>query len=389
MLQRCAIFGWDSKPQLIQTPPNWASTNLPLIVYLTAEEAILQCGYELVCRSRYEDSLLRRCIDRALVFRTGINVNVMAAGKHMLVFSTQDAVVWTVGLNTIKPKVKGDMTDNLEPTIISIASGTHVSKISVGDTHCLLLATMSGQLFAFGRGTYGELGNGSKYEWVQDPTPVLMPQGEAVMSISAGCNYSAVVGSTGSVYTFGSGAYYRLGIGTDEDCVIPTRVFALDGVGGMYSSTRYSGMSQVCCGTWHTVAHAKDTQDIYVWGWNKFGQAGGVAEEMITQPRRLAALDSFLDNDEVRDISCGSRHTAILTASGRIVVIGVLGRTAPLGRWEGDHSDDFSTVAPRLLPLDGRAQRMSSSMWSLSVVLQQEIPKTPFFAPPQSGNHFS
>ena len=34
------------------------------------------------------------------------------------------------------------------------------------------------------------------------------------------------------------------------------------------------GIAMVSCGVWHTVAVAKDTHDVYTWGWNKFGQCG-------------------------------------------------------------------------------------------------------------------
>ena len=40
------------------------------------------------------------------------------------------------------------------------------------------------------------------------------------------------------------------------------------------------GIAMVSCGVWHTVAVAKDTHDVYTWGWNKFGQCG-------TRPREL------------------------------------------------------------------------------------------------------
>ena len=324
MSQRCLIYGWENgpKPYSLYFPTHWNSTNLPLLIYLTAEEAILQCGYELVCRSKCEDSVLRRCIDRALVFRTGVSVNVMAAGKHMLVFATQDGMVWTIGLNTIKPKRKDEKNITQEPLITSIATGTHISKMAVGDFHCLLVASMTGQLFAFGRGSFGELGNGDRFEWVHDPTPVIMPQDETVVSVSAGACYSAVVGSSGSVYTFGSGAYFRLGIGTDEDCIIPTRVFSFDSVGGgHYDGRGFSGVSYCCCGTWHTVALARDSRDVFAWGWSKFGQAGGPQEEVIVQPRRVPGLREILDRDEIQSISCGSRHTALLTTSGRVILL--------------------------------------------------------------------
>eukprot|EP01042_Synura_sphagnicola_P028880 gene28880-37248_t len=256
--------------------------------------------------------------------------------------------------------------------ITSIASGTLISKIAVGDYHCLLVAAMTGQLFSFGRGNFGELGNGDKFDWVQDPTPVLMPPEESVVSVSAGANFSAVVGSSGALYTFGSGAYFRLGLGTDEDFIIPTRVFALDHVGvtGQFhpQDGRYSnaGMSLCCCGTWHAVALTRDSQEAYVWGWNKFGQCGGDMEEIIAQPQRLEALDDLLEGEGIQAVSCGSRHTAMLTSSGRVLLFGRVGRDMETGTWEGDTALEFGpAAAPRVLPLDGRATGISSALWSL------------------------
>jgi len=58
------------------------------------------------------------------------------------------------------------------------------------------------------------------------------------------------VTSIGQVYTFGSGAYYRLGHGTDDgDALLPTEVEALGGIRIVACSS----------GRWHTVVTAADT----------------------------------------------------------------------------------------------------------------------------------
>jgi hypothetical protein len=141
---------------------------------------------------------------------------------------------------------------------------------------------------------------------------------ELVSEIAAGHNYSALVTAlTGDVYTFGNGAYYKLGHGDDEDRLVPTRVVELE-VGAFRMDGTTSGVQHIACGTWHTVVVAKGTNDVYGWGWNKFGNLGanptsrnstrssaGVGaggadgaggrvehrEEIVSLPRRIEDLD--------------------------------------------------------------------------------------------------
>lgn len=84
----------------------------------------------------------------------------------------------------------------------------------------------------------------------------------------------------------GSGAYYRLGHGNDSDR--HASVVSL-----------LQGVSIISCdaGPWHVVVRAENS-DIYVWGWNRFGQIGstGGREEIIMNPKRLSEFD-FLDDE--------------------------------------------------------------------------------------------
>jgi alpha-tubulin suppressor-like RCC1 family protein len=150
----------------------------------------------------------------------------------------------------------------------------------------------------------------------------------------------------GTVYTFGNGAYYKLGHGDDEHRSVPTRVETLEGVGAFQLNGTTSGVKAIACGVWHTVVVANGTNDVYGWGWNKFGNLGrnpedvrgGVehVEEVIALPRRIEELDDAhllgefggedaeggdAEGEDVCQVTCGSRHTALRTASGRVIVM--------------------------------------------------------------------
>jgi alpha-tubulin suppressor-like RCC1 family protein len=151
----------------------------------------------------------------------------------------------------------------------------------------------------------------------------MLPDHELVSCISAGSHYSVVVTESGYVYSFGSGAYGRLGNeNAAQDVMVPTRVVALEGVGQLLDNGASSGVSLIAAGKWHTVAVAGETNDVYVFGWCRFGQGGAGQEELILPPSRITALDDVLRDDEtVVQVTCGSRFTAVLTSRGRVCVL--------------------------------------------------------------------
>jgi Regulator of chromosome condensation (RCC1) repeat len=111
-----------------------------------------------------------------------------------------------------------------------IASKMLIKQIAAGTSHCLLL-TQSSEIFSFGTGTCGELGVGTSIPHTNEPQTVIVPGNLGVKYIAAGAYYSAAVTTNGVLFTFGCGAYYRLGHGSDENQNAPKKVEALEGVG--------------------------------------------------------------------------------------------------------------------------------------------------------------
>lgn len=316
------------------------------------------------------------------------------SGLCLVAFSCTDSSLWTVGLNTLNPTVTRSALQI--PTLQLISPSIQVSQISVGHTH-VLAADSLGRLYSFGRGECGQLGIGMKCPWTDHPIHVPVVNNaleEFVVGVSAGSLHSAVVTATGRVFTFGCGANCRLGLsravgsavypvetageGTmgwgastvssddygnagsskygesyvsscgprdDDNVFIPQLVQDLEGVGSLLPNGTSTGVLMVSCGVWHTVAVAKDTYDVYVWGWSKYGQCGRPQEEIVRCPRRVSELDSILqvpqqkivddpcnyncsddtyDNESIAGIYCGAQYTAIHTKSGRVIIMCVL-----------------------------------------------------------------
>jgi Regulator of chromosome condensation (RCC1) repeat/Putative Ig domain len=80
--------------------------------------------------------------------------------------------------------------------------------------------TSSGQLYAFGRNDYGQLGsatNNGNFNPNPNPTPLTLPGAiGAVTQIAAGAYHSLALTSSGQLYAFGENGYGQLGSATNN-----------------------------------------------------------------------------------------------------------------------------------------------------------------------------
>lgn len=97
----------------------------------------------------------------------------------------------------------------------------------------------------------------------------------------------------------------QCGQGGTDDELNPKCVSSLMGV----------KMKGVAAGLWHTVC-ISDDGDVYSFGGNQFGQLGTGSDQAETLPKLLEA--QCLENKNARVVSCGARHSAIVTEDGSV-----------------------------------------------------------------------
>lgn len=165
--------------------------------------------------------------------------------------------------------------------------GDHVfAQISVGDNHTCGV-TPQGAAYCWGRGDYGQLGNGS--EPSHQSEPVRVSGGHTFAQISAGSDHTCGLTPDGVAYCWGSGDHGRLGHGSESDESEPVRV------SGDYT------FAQISAGWLHTCGITRGG-DAYCWGNGANGQLGNGASASSSdspvayfrlQPDRVLGGHSF------------------------------------------------------------------------------------------------
>ncbi|XP_061336383.1 ultraviolet-B receptor UVR8-like isoform X1 [Gastrolobium bilobum] len=234
---------------------------------------------------------------------------------------------------TAETSSSGDDILTALPCLVTLNPGVRIACVAAGGRHTLALSVSDiGQVWGWGYGGEGQLGLGSRVRMVSSPHLVpcidsssygkdisaslargsmsseehnFRVPGSYVKGIACGGRHSAVITDAGAVLAFGWGLYGQCGQGSTDDELSPTCVSSLLGI-------RIEG---VAAGLWHTVCLSADG-DVYAFGGNQFGQLGTGADQAETLPRLLDSPS--LENMNAKSISCGARHTALITENGKV-----------------------------------------------------------------------
>ncbi|CAG9761411.1 unnamed protein product [Ceutorhynchus assimilis] len=91
-----------------------------------------------------------------------------------------------------------------------------------GGMHHTLGLTLDKKVYAIGRKEYGRLGLGENCEDATVLTKIKDLSGKGVVNVACGSTTSFAVTKEGELYGWGMGSNGQLGLGTDDDAVVPT-----------------------------------------------------------------------------------------------------------------------------------------------------------------------
>lgn len=233
-----------------------------------------------------------------LLYTTGQN-------HHNILVNRNDNKLYSFGRNQYGQLGLGDNIDRTTPTLIDFEFDGTPTCIQTGWYHSIIL-TNTGKTYSFGYNGNGQLGLG---DFDSRNVPTLMTfQFDGNPTIAwQGDHYTLILTDNNKVYSFGWNNNGQLGLGDTDNRNIPTLIdFEFDG-----------NPVKVQQGNWHSLI-LTDTNKIYVFGDNRYGQLGlGDFDKRLIPTLLDFEFDGYISN-----IQQGGNHSMILTNIGKIYTFG-------------------------------------------------------------------
>ncbi|OAY58430.1 PH, RCC1 and FYVE domains-containing protein 1 [Manihot esculenta] len=261
------------------------------------------------------DVLLPRPLESNVV----LDVHHIACGVRHAALVTRQGEVFTWGEESGGRLGHGVGKDVIQPRLIESLAVATVDFVACGEFHTCAV-TMAGDLYTWGDGTHnaGLLGHGTDVShWI--PKRISGPlEGLQVASVTCGPWHTALVTSTGQLFTFGDGTFGVLGHGDRENVAYPREVESLSGLKTI----------AVACGVWHTAAVVEvivtqssasfSSGKLFTWGDGDKNRLGHGDKEPRLKPTCVPALIDY----NFHKIACGHSLTVGLTTSGHVFTMG-------------------------------------------------------------------
>lgn len=152
----------------------------------------------------------------------------------------------------------------------------------------------SNDIYVWGKNNHGQLGLGITITHSVTPHKLSLPN---VIAIDCGKHYAVALTKLNEIYAWGSNKYGQLGSGDYVGQFFPQKLI---------SFTRDNIVS-VCCGAYHAIAVLRNSNKMYVWGDNGWGQLGLVwVDSQQQSAQELYLLQPIIS------VSCGKWHTVAL-----------------------------------------------------------------------------
>ncbi|KAE8786579.1 putative E3 ubiquitin-protein ligase HERC1 [Hordeum vulgare] len=288
-------------------------------VYVWGEvicESSARAGSDVVIKSAVrQDVLLPKPLESNLV----LDVYHVDCGVKHAALVTKNGEVFTWGEESGGRLGHGSREDYVRPSLVNSLAVSNVDFVACGEFHTCAVTT-AGELYTWGDGTHniGLLGHGTDIShWIPKRISGAL-DGLQVAYVSCGTWHTALITTTGQLFTFGDGTFGVLGHGNRESISCPREVESLSGLRTI----------AVACGVWHTAAVVEvivtqsssslSSGKLFTWGDGDKHRLGHGDKEPRVKPTCVASL---IDYDFHR-IACGHGLTVGLTTSGQVWSMG-------------------------------------------------------------------
>jgi alpha-tubulin suppressor-like RCC1 family protein len=155
---------------------------------------------------------------------------------------------------------------------------------------------LSTEVFAWGLDNKGQLGLGSQTSGKSISTPRFCSFNIVIKQVSCGEDHSGFISESGHLYMMGSNQHGKLGLGD--------RSLTYSASPHLVEALEAEPCCLLSCGGNHS-AVITSSNELFTWGLGQFGALGTGSLETIYLPVKI--------HDNVSDVSCGTRHTAVIS----------------------------------------------------------------------------
>ena len=286
----------------------WGEVISENVVKVGADKNVSYC-------SPRTDILLPKPLESNVV----LDVLQIACGVKHAALVTRQGEMFTWGEESGGRLGHGVGKNVVQPCLVEALASSTVDFVACGEFHTCAV-TMAGEIYTWGDGTHnaGLLGHGTDVShWI--PKRIAGPlEGLQVAFVTCGPWHTALITSTGQLFTFGDGTFGVLGHGDRENISYPREVESLSGLRTV----------SVACGVWHTAAIVEvivtqssasiSSGKLFTWGDGDKNRLGHGDKDARLEPTCISALIDY----NFHRIACGHSLTVGLTTSGRVFTMG-------------------------------------------------------------------
>jgi hypothetical protein len=232
----------------------------------------------------------------------------VASGYQFTLVLKADGTVWSFGNNDNGRLGDGTTMQRSSPVQVLTAAGplTEVVAIAAGQAHGLAIRR-DRTLWSWGRGYWGQLGNGNWNDQMR-AVQVVTPSGPLtdVVAVAGGGDHSLALKADGTVVAFGYNEYGQLGDGK----AVPYRNRAAP-------VPWLTGVRAIAAGQFHSAALKADglsAGSLWTWGLNSSGQLADGTTTDEWRPTRVL--------EDVVDVAAGAAHTLAVLSDGTVAGAG-------------------------------------------------------------------